>query len=696
MTTVSAPSISPDGTRAVLAASRPSFAADAETGQLWAVDLVGDEAPRRLTRGTRDAAPQYSPDGTRIVFLRPDAKGRPQLAVVDARGGEPRILTDRHLGVSGFACSPDGRHVAFASRTPDAGRYGSTDGVGAGAEDPRRITGFKYRGNGIGFTRDKVQSLYLMELPPLNEEPYIEPVGRAKEAPADAGADAGASAGVDGTGEGAAEAADAASHQGSRPARRGLPAYTALTDGERDASGPCFSPDGRHVYFNAALHPGADADLRSMVHRVAVADPGAGTEPVAGEPDGSFAYSTPAFSRDGRHLYLLGEELGPDGRDFVARQAGVFVLPADAAGPGTEPRLLTDLETADYGDVQSGLVPHGDADVLAFARVRGSGELHRLSADGTVEVLVAGEVLVTGAAEAAGTVVVSHATPRSPGELGVLRGGKLEPVTDFAAALRERTRIAPPRELVVEGPDGYPVHGWLHLPEGDGPHPVLLNIHGGPFASYGWSYFDEAQVYAEAGYAVLQCNPRGSAGYGRPHGLAIKEAMGTVDLQDVLAFLDGAIAAEPRLDGARTGVLGGSYGGYLTAWTIAHEHRFAAAVVERGFLDPLSFIGSSDIGWFFSEAYTGSDPAHTLTQSPLAVASQVRTPTLVLHSEEDYRCPLEQAQRYYVELLRHGVETEFLLFPGEDHELSRSGTPWHRRQRFEAILEWFGRYLPVS
>jgi dipeptidyl aminopeptidase/acylaminoacyl peptidase len=192
---------------------------------------------------------------------------------------------------------------------------------------------------------------------------------------------------------------------------------------------------------------------------------------------------------------------------------------------------------------------------------------------------------------------------------------------------------------------------------------------------------------------VVQCNPRGSAGYGRAHGLAIRHAMGTVDMADVLAFLDGAVAAFPQLDGARVGIMGGSYGGYLTAWTIAHDHRWAGAIVERGYLDPVNFVGTSDIGWFFSEAYTGSDAERIAAQSPMAHVGAVRTPTLVIHSEQDLRCPLEQAQRYFAALRRGGVEAEMLVFPGENHELSRSGSPWHRRQRFEAILHWWGRNL---
>ncbi len=225
---------------------------------------------------------------------------------------------------------------------------------------------------------------------------------------------------------------------------------------------------------------------------------------------------------------------------------------------------------------------------------------------------------------------------------------------------------------------------------------MLLNIHGGPYAQYSIHVFDEAQVFVEAGYAVVMCNPRGSAGYGPAHGRAIKGRMGTSDLHDVLDFLDGALAKHSQLDAERVGIIGGSYGGYLTAWTIAHEQRFTAAIVERGFLDPLTFIGTSDIGSFFGDEYAGTDPAAVLRQSPMAVVDRVRIPTLVVHSELDYRCPLEQATRYYAALRRGGVDAELLIFPGENHELSRAGQPRHRLERFAAMLDWWSRKLPVK
>ncbi|NTW41109.1 MAG: S9 family peptidase, partial [Cellulomonadaceae bacterium] len=152
---------------------------------------------------------------------------------------------------------------------------------------------------------------------------------------------------------------------------------------------------------------------------------------------------------------------------------------------------------------------------------------------------------------------------------------------------------------------------------------------------------------------------------------------------------------------ARVGVMGGSYGGYLTAWLTTQTHRFAAAVVERGFLDPVSFVGTSDIGWFFGLEYLGDtgtpeEAAALAAQSPMAHVGRVRTPTLVIHSENDWRCPVEQGQRWFVELKRRGVPAELLLFPGEGHELTRSGRPRHRVARFEHVLGWWARHLPVA
>jgi dipeptidyl aminopeptidase/acylaminoacyl peptidase len=274
----------------------------------------------------------------------------------------------------------------------------------------------------------------------------------------------------------------------------------------------------------------------------------------------------------------------------------------------------------------------------------------------------------------------------------VLRDGTERVLTAFGAELSATGRIRPMEEITATAPDGYPVHGWVVRPEGEGPHPVLLMIHGGPFTQYGWTLFDEAQVYAGAGYAVVYGNPRGSSGYGQAHGAAIRHDVGERSAVDLLALLDHALA-DRSLDRDRVGVLGGSHGGFMTTWLAANAgERFRAAISERAVNAIDSFRGSSDIGWYFAEELYGT-PEQQAVQSPLNHADRIDIPMLIIHSEHDWRCPVEQAQRLFVALKLRGVPTELLLFPGEGHELSRSGLPSHRVARFEAILDWWARYL---
>ncbi|WP_028276335.1 S9 family peptidase [Arthrobacter sp. I3] len=674
LNSVSAPAVHPDGSRAVVSVLRPDFDADAYVGQLWNVPLGQDLAhpdfndpdqrPRRLTRGFRDTAPDFSPDGRALGFLRAAADGKPQLFVVEAAGGEPQLLTEAPLGVSSFTWSPDSRSILFSARTPDERRYGSVDGVSAGSEDARLITDFQYRMNGVGYTADKPLQLFILEVPQLDAEPKVAPAGRALKALGTAADPAENAAGL-------------------------LPAAKQLTTAPADHNGAGFSADGGTIFFTAALHDGRDTDLVSGIYALPVT----GGQPQAVVPANAGRQSISAVrqSADGQWLFFLAQDLGASGLDFVARNTVLYAMPA-AGGHAT---ALSDAEALDLSG-GSRLELRGGAGALVLNNARGTVELHEFVATGGHTVLLEGNRVVTGAAEGGGTLVVSFSDSTTAGDVAVLERGQVRRLTDFSAQLRSVAGISEPQELTLASADGYPVHGWLVKPAGPGPHPVLLNIHGGPFAQFGVALFDEAQVYAGAGYAVLMCNPRGSAGYGQAHGRSIKERMGTVDMQDVLAFLDGAVGKFEDLDAANVGIMGGSYGGYLTAWTISHDHRFRAAIVERGFLDPVSFTGSSDIGWFFGGEYTGPAAEQMAAQSPMARVQHVRTPSLVIHSEEDLRCPVEQGQRYFTALKQQGVETGFLVFPGENHELSRSGTPHHRKQRFDEILKWWARYLPSA
>lgn len=647
---VGRPTISPDGSRAVVEVSHPSFAADSEVGQLWDIPLAEGVA-RRLTRGTSDSAPQFSPDGRVIAFLR-SADGPSQLLLVDARGGEPVAVTDQKLGVGDYAWTPDSRSLVYVSRVAEEGRYGTVEGLGAAAEPARRITTADYKANGLGFTIDRRAQLFVVEAPAVDGEPIYDPAPAVGEP--------------------------------VKPQK--VPLSRQLTFADADHGAVSVSADGASVVFVASLHDSRDDDLRSDVWMLPLAGPDATPTRLTG--DAPLSVDAAVAGPDGR-VWFLAEDLGPHGTDFVGRNGALYLI------DGPSVTRLTDPREHDLIGMGAQLTVDSATSVLVQDSMGGRTPLLRIDDSGAVSTLTTGDVEVTGHASAGGVTVVAIQTPDSFGEVARVDVTGLHVLTDFGAAL-QATGLVAPQELTVTARDGYPVHGWVAIPAGEGPHPVLLNIHGGPYTQYSVHLFDETQIYVDAGYAVVYCNPRGSSGYGEDHGRAILGAMGTLDQTDVLDFLDGAVAAHPELDGARAGILGGSYGGYLTAWTIAHEHRFAGAIVERGYLDPEYFIGTSDIGSFFSEAYTGDTPEHRLTQSPQAVVGNVTTPTLVLHSELDLRCPVGQAERYFLSLKRAGVPTELVLFPGENHELSRGGRPRHRRERFEIILDWWTRNLPVG
>jgi dipeptidyl aminopeptidase/acylaminoacyl peptidase len=664
LTTVSAPTVSPDGQRIVFAATRPDLDADAYVGQLWWVAADGSAPAERFTRGFRDTAPAFSPDGSLLAFLRAAPDSTPQIHVVRASGGEPLTVTDVRLGVSEFSWSPDGHRIVFVARVPEHGRYGTVEGLDASAEPARLITTTRYLANGVGVITDRRAQIFVVDVPDVGGEPAVAPApdAAALEVASDGPRD--------------------------QDPRLGIPTAVQVTFDDSDHSHARFTPDNRAVTYVAAVHEGRDNDLRSSALAAGISADGAFTgvtEIVGIEANLSVddVIATPSGV-----TFVLASSVGPSGLDFVAANSALHLV----VTPGEPPVRRTDPDSLDLGE--SVLRLASDDAVYVEDRTRGSRQLLRIDAAGTVTRLTEGALEVQDVSTANGTVAVALTDPTTGGDIAVLRDGILDRLTDFSAPLRG-TGVVAPRELVAQVTDGTDVHGWILTPEGDGPHPTLLLIHGGPYSQYTPSLFDEAQVYVEAGYGVVFCNPRGSAGYGQPFGRAIRERMGTVDMTDVLDFFDAALASDATLDPERVGIMGGSYGGYLTAWIIAHAHRFAGAIVERGFLDPVLFTGTSDIGTYFSEQYTGSDPAHQVMQSPQAVVGQVTTPTLVLHSENDLRCPLSQAERYYLGLVRAGVETALLVFPGEDHELSRSGRPRHRLQRFEAILEWWATYLPV-
>jgi dipeptidyl aminopeptidase/acylaminoacyl peptidase len=320
----------------------------------------------------------------------------------------------------------------------------------------------------------------------------------------------------------------------------------------------------------------------------------------------------------------------------------------------------------------------------------------RVSPDGEIAKVVSGDCVVTGLDVMGDRLVYTAANPDRPSELYSRQGDAEE--TRLTDLNPEDLGLVIPDHFVVSS-DGHEMDVWVLLPDGEEKVPLLLNIHGGPASQYGFGFFDEFQIFATAGYGVVACNPRGSSGRGNDFLRAVMgDGWGVVDMADIDTAVRAALERHPRLDPDRLGIMGGSYGGFLTAWAIAKEpERWKSAVVERALVNWASFAGTSDIGGAFPYMYTRAEwPQAWETwwqMSPLAYADQVKTPTLVLHSENDFRCPIEQGEQFFMALLRNGTPTEMVRFPGESHELSRSGKPRHRKERFEAILDWHARHL---
>lgn len=622
--TLSSPTVDPAGTHVVFVVTRPDTDENAYHSSLWRVAVKGDDEPAPFTYGKTDTSPAYSPDGTRIAFLRGDDDAKPQIWLIAGDGGDARRITNSPLGVSQFAWSPDGARIAFAARIPEEGRYGTDKEIKPEQEAPRLIVDATYLADGLGYVSDRPSKIYLVDTTESD----------------------------------------------------GLPDSVQLTAGRGDDTTPLFMDGGARVGFISSRTKNGRSVADTLVTDLCSVD--LKGKKFQRHTDGTGMVSVALSDLTASEVYVGATDLGPSKQDFVARNMVWYRL-----GDSTP---LTDPET-DHAEPIAAVTESGLIGIF-LAR----GDAHVRSIGTTNAILLDGDVSATGVASGGKAIAVVASTPESYGEIYVGGPRSLRKRSSFADELTATAAPVARAELTATSNDGYPVHGWVLKPEGKGPFPVILMIHGGPYAQYTGNLFDEAQVLAGNGYAVVMCNPRGGAGYGAAHGRAVKEAIGTVDVADILAFLDEALT-DKQLDAKRVGIMGGSYGGLMTTWILGHSDRFVAGISERAVNAWDSFSGTSDIGSFFADEYAGS---HIMSQSPLTHAGNIDTPLFIIHSERDFRCPLEQGQRLFAVLKKRGVPSKLLIFPGEGHELSRSGQPRHRLQRFEHILDWWHEYLPTT
>ncbi|MGB8859135.1 MAG: S9 family peptidase [Ilumatobacteraceae bacterium] len=644
----SSPAVSPDGSQVAFVVTRVVMETNKYRSQVWLAVADGSTPPRVLTSGDNDGNPAWSPDGRELAFTsrRSAKKGETTLHVLPVgAGGETRTIATMKDGVSDVAFSPDGRWVGFISRTPDD-RYEAA-GAAEGDESwqsPRKIERFFTRLNGEGWVFDRPTHVY-----------YVA---------------------ADGT---------------SRRPRN-------LTPGEFQHSGLSWLPDSSGVVTSAPRHDTWDLDFATDLYVVTLAGE------IRALTDHTGNYVLPSVSPDGTRVAFHGF----DDSSTYPQNVRVGVVPT--AG-GTHSYVSTALDRT--FETTAGSVPPrwlDDSTLLGTAEDRGETHVWRLRTDGTApQAVTTGASTVKAMHAAGGTVAYIASSVDGLADLFVLTDGEPRRLTSFADDYRHVKPLTWERFAVPCTDGSNEIDAWIMRPHGFDPaqqYPVVLNVHGGPHTQYGETFFDEAQLQAAAGFVVLMSNPRGGSGreqawgqaiMGPQHPVAPGSGWGGVDVDDVMAVLDTALARYPFCDPARVGMQGGSYGGYMATMLAGRfSNRFKAICTERAVNNVLTEEVNSDIATIFRVEHgpTHIDhPEEYERLSPIRFVRDITCPVLIIHSENDLRCPINQAEELFVAMRLLGKDVTFYRFPGESHELSRSGSPIHRRQRAEIILDFFAKHL---
>jgi len=656
------PQVSPDGSRVAFTRVWVDAEADEYRTAIWQVSADGTGL-RRLTAGELDAQPRWSPDGTRLAFVRATEAGKPgQICVLPTDGGEASPLTKLEKGAADPAWSPDGRRIAFTSRANPA------------LDDPAKKK-----------PRHEPGRLVTEPVWRWNEQGFIDP--------------------------------DHLPHLWVIDAAGGEP--RPLTSGRFAEGAPRWSRDGRFVLFlsDRRNQPWFGRE-RPWLYRVAAdldAKTGGARMEALTEIDGTVtAFREGADGRIAMTGCLYAERLlsydqpgllvGEPARARDGAQAALSVRPVAAGAdfPFGEGISADQHPPRGGGAAPLGFSPDGRA-VIAMMAKHGSAILVSadLASGEVAEWTPAGRDLIAGTASADGRRwALTLGDWTRPGDLHLLEvaTGKLRKLCGLNDALLEGTRHAGLEEFWVRASDGTRIQAWLVTPPGFDPakkYPLILEIHGGPHAAYGFSFFHEFQTFAAAGFVVLFTNPRGSTSYGSEFANVIQYRYPGDDFHDLMSAVDDVLK-RGFVDAKRLGVCGGSGGGLLTNWIVTHTGRFAAAVTDRCVADWASMYYSCDFtlfteSWFKKPPF--EDPAEYAERSPVTFASRITTPLFIVHSEDDWRTPIGQGETMFRALKQQRKKTAMVRFPGENHELSRSGTPSRRLQRLSLYRRWFGRFL---
>ncbi len=619
--------------------------------------------------------PSFSPDGKRIAFsvrranLEDDAYDS-DIYVSDLKGGQPVPFTTGKKD-SDPKWSPNGRSILFTSRrglkkedkgnslyvistgggearllrrsedgidsphwSPDSKSIYFLSSVGKKAKDDVKVINrLTFWFNGLGFIYDKRKHLFRVDL--------------------DSGK------------------------------------VAQLTSGSIDVGDFAVSHDGRSIAFIAST-----SDLKPYISDLYLLDSSGRRKKKLTRSN--MELSTVTWSPDDRLLALSGDDL-PSG---FASHSRIWTV--DPRRRRVEMIDEVDLNKANGLNSDVRAHAHGpgnlvwDKDGIYYLEADGgSVRLCRMKVGGAPTVVVGGDRSVEGYDVHDGAVAFV-AMDASHLEEMFLSAGREKKLTSLNSGVYDTLKIVNPQHVSFRASDGEGVEGWVMVPEGRAKVPGVLYVHGGPKTAFGHSYMHEFQAFAGAGYAVIYFNPRGSDGYSEKFA-DIRGKYGTRDYDDLMEGLDHALKKFPPIDGDRIAIAGGSYGGFMTNWAIGHTTRFRAAVTDRSIASWISFWGTSDIGPHFTEDQIGGDPWNSeeklLNDSPLRYVSNVETPLMLVHSMEDYRCWMVEGLEFFTALKKHGKEAELVLFPGENHDLSRVGKPTHRVARLGHYIRWFDEHL---
>ena len=629
--------LSPDQSQAVYYVAKIDADEDKEFSTIYLLDRASGSS-RQLTNGrAKDTNPAWSPDGSVIAFSS-DRSGKAQLYVMPVDGGEARQLTqlERGIGSGGFDWSPDGKSIAYCA-APNAD---PPDLSKAAYRVNRKV----YRFDAIGYLDDQVQEIFLLDLES----------GEARQ----------------------------------------------LTEDRSNNINPRWSPDGTTILYDANM--GVDADRAITPDLMTVDLDGKSKTLLAGWT----AISAASFTPDGERVVFVGRPT--DGKP-IGTKSDLYVLDlatsevscrTSGLKVGVGGYLSMDMPVAGISTANTAVSADG---AYAYTAVQAGGTNHiyrvALAGDEDWEAVTSGDCAIYPQSLVGDALLYARIELNAPPDLWILDcdSGNQERLTELNHEHLARINMPEAEHLLWPSADGVQVEGWYMKPAiGSAPYPTILYIHGGPHAAYGCAFHFDFQMLAGAGYGVLFLNHRASTGYGDEFSTAIKGDWGNLDYQDLMSGVDHAIALG-LADADRLGVCGTSGGGNLSCWVIGQTDRFKAAIPQNPVTNWRSFYGTSDIGIWFGVQQMGGHP-HEIPEvyekcSPITYAHNCTTPTLMVQSELDWRCPAEQSEQFYTVLKANGCVVEMLRQPGGAHGASINGEINLRRAHNDAMLDWFARYV---